>query len=194
MGKSINVNANGAQNGAERGVAVEETREVLPHEELLGWSRLEFSAQDIVRRRVEPIAGLPLRRGQVGRGRGKQQRSVYRTVGGTEAQKALKGSLVALGNRGEGGTGSSELLCGPVVLQVMQERKEGRTRSSEASRADTKVRSTNQATGRGGTATMKTVVLTSARVSSSTELRTAVKVERCPRTRWRARGKSCSLE
>eukprot|EP00965_Chrysotila_dentata_P052454 1740233-Pleurochrysis_carterae.AAC.1 len=69
------------------------------------------------------------------------------------------------------------------------------TRSSEAPRADTKVRSTNHGTGRAGTATARTVVLTiRASVSSAAELRTAVKVARCPRARRRARRKSCSRE
>eukprot|EP00965_Chrysotila_dentata_P027814 924144-Pleurochrysis_carterae.AAC.2 len=111
------------QNGAERGVAVEETREVLLHEELLSWSRL-FSpdsskreplirqAQDSVRRSVEPVARLPLRRGQVGRGRGEHldsseglARGIWQPQGGSHWQQ--------------------ELLCGPAVLQVMQEGEEG---------------------------------------------------------------------
>eukprot|EP00965_Chrysotila_dentata_P086009 2838510-Pleurochrysis_carterae.AAC.2 len=49
------------------------------------------------------------------------------------------------------------------------------TRSSEAPRADARVRSTNYGTGRAGTATAKTVVLMRASVSSAAELRTAVK-------------------
>eukprot|EP00965_Chrysotila_dentata_P001008 32971-Pleurochrysis_carterae.AAC.1 len=68
------------------------------------------------------------------------------------------------------------------------------TRSSEAPKADAKVRSTSHGTGRAGTATAKTVVLTRASVSSAAELRTAVKVARCPRARRRARRKSCSRE
>eukprot|EP00965_Chrysotila_dentata_P171154 5648127-Pleurochrysis_carterae.AAC.1 len=68
------------------------------------------------------------------------------------------------------------------------------TRSSKAPRADAKVKSTNHGTGRAGTATAKTVVLMRASVSSAAELRTAVKVARCPRARRRASRKSCSRE
>eukprot|EP00965_Chrysotila_dentata_P030993 1032089-Pleurochrysis_carterae.AAC.1 len=65
---------------------------------------------------------------------------------------------------------------------------------SEVPRADAKVRSTNQGTGRWGTDTVKTVVLISAILSSAAELRTASKAARCPRARRRARRNSCSLE
>eukprot|EP00965_Chrysotila_dentata_P160048 5285041-Pleurochrysis_carterae.AAC.3 len=81
----------------------------------------------------------------------------------------------------------------PMVGLPCRRRKRG-TRSSEARRADAKVRSTNQGTRRGETATVKTVVLMSARVSRAAGLMTAVKVARCPRARRRARRKSCSLE
>eukprot|EP00965_Chrysotila_dentata_P055890 1853415-Pleurochrysis_carterae.AAC.1 len=60
------------------------------------------------------------------------------------------------------------------MLQVMHECAEG-DRSSDASRADAKVRSTNHGTGRAGTTMAKTVVLMRMSVSSAAELRTAVK-------------------
>eukprot|EP00965_Chrysotila_dentata_P223143 6193405-Pleurochrysis_carterae.AAC.1 len=144
---------------------------MLPSEELLGRSGLLCpdsckqkplvrQAQDVVRRGVRPMARRPLSRGQVGQGGGQQKRGVDRIIGGTEAEKTLHGPLMAFGDGRERSTGSRELLCGPgerCCRSCMS--VERGTRSSEALRADVKLRSTNHGTGRAGTATVKTVVL-----------------------------------
>eukprot|EP00965_Chrysotila_dentata_P019342 643489-Pleurochrysis_carterae.AAC.1 len=94
---------------------------MLPNEELLGRGGLLRpdsckrqpllrQAQDCIRCCVEPMARLPLSSGEVGRGRGEQGRGVDRTIGGTEAEKALQSPLMAIRNGRERSTGSRELL------------------------------------------------------------------------------------
>eukprot|EP00965_Chrysotila_dentata_P084454 2788622-Pleurochrysis_carterae.AAC.2 len=91
MKEGISVDIVGTQGGTQGGVAIEEAREMLPHEELLsrgGLLRPDHcerqplirQAEYVVRHRIEPMARLPLGDGEVGGGGGEQERGVDRTI------------------------------------------------------------------------------------------------------------------